>query len=227
MNERYIRTPGRKKSGVKTPEYAAFCAAIQACGNPNNPRYQDFGAKGISVDLTFEELLADAGRKPTEDHYLAQIDPKENFAVGNVIWITRVQRIGRGGRYISARKCVCHPERPHFAHGMCNACWSRDTYRHRSKKEIKSDQKKQHTRWLKIKKDPVQLAAKKKRDKAARERIKNDPVRHAVHCAKKNAWNRARRKKIKKDLAKLKVYRANQARWNTKHRAKKRKKNGG
>src|SRR5262245_25860846 len=37
----------RQKS--KTPEYEAWLALIQRCTNPKNPRWKDYGGRGITV----------------------------------------------------------------------------------------------------------------------------------------------------------------------------------
>jgi hypothetical protein len=153
---------GKKKRWIKTPEFAAFCSLLQACKNVNNPRYYLFGAKGVSVDSSFEEILADIGYRPSEHHVLGRIDSKGNFAVGNVAWLTRPERRSKGTAHKPAKRCICHPERKHYGLSLCVTCFKREAWRHMTKKQKRARTKWSNDRWKAIKKSPVKHAAYKK-----------------------------------------------------------------
>ena len=52
----------------KTPEYYVYRAMLQRCGNKRNPRYKDYGGRGIAVCDRwldgFEAFLEDMGNRP-------------------------------------------------------------------------------------------------------------------------------------------------------------------
>jgi hypothetical protein len=80
---------GATRDGKKTPEYQAWNAMRQRCLNPNNPRYADYGGRGITVDRAYDDFaafLADVGPRPSPRH---QIDREKNdlgYAPGNCKW---------------------------------------------------------------------------------------------------------------------------------------------
>jgi hypothetical protein len=66
---------------LKTAEYVAWLKLKQRCLNPNDPRYPDWGGRGIRVcarySASFENFLADVGHKPTPASAYS-IDRKNN-----------------------------------------------------------------------------------------------------------------------------------------------------
>ena len=89
---------GRRKG---TPEYAAYLEAKKRC----NPQIKDenlkkqYSGRGIKFLFTsFDQFLADVGRRPTPAHTLDRMYNDGNYEPGNVRWATRSeQRLNQRG----------------------------------------------------------------------------------------------------------------------------------
>jgi hypothetical protein len=78
----------------QTRAYSAWAAMLQRCRNPKNPRYSQYGGRGISVCeewLQFEPFLTDLG-EPPEGHSLDRIDNDGNYEPSNVRWSDRISQ---------------------------------------------------------------------------------------------------------------------------------------
>jgi hypothetical protein len=67
---------------------------LQRCGNPKNPKYKDYGGRGITVCerwKKFENFFADVGEKPT-GMSIDRIDNDLGYFPGNVRWTTSVEQ---------------------------------------------------------------------------------------------------------------------------------------
>lgn len=85
-----------KKHGMyNTPEYNAWRAARQRCTNPGNPRYVDYGGRGIIMAeewaVDFTAFFGHIGpRQPGMT--LDRIDNDRGYEPGNVRWATPSQQ---------------------------------------------------------------------------------------------------------------------------------------
>lgn len=88
----------RKTHGrTRTPEYNAWNHIISRCTNPKDPRYKNYGGRGIKMcdrwRSSFEHFLADVGDRPTSKHSIDRWpDNDGNYEPGNVRWATRQQQ---------------------------------------------------------------------------------------------------------------------------------------
>ena len=89
----YVRTHGLSHS----PEYVAWVNMCARCHNPKNPRFKQYGGRGISVCAewreSFESFIAALGRRPSPSHSLDKINNDGNYEPGNVRWATRQEQI--------------------------------------------------------------------------------------------------------------------------------------
>lgn len=86
-------TKSRAKHGDwQTKEYLVYMGMKRRCENPNEKRYKNYGGRGISVELTYEEFLAEVGRRPSHEHQIERIDNNKNYEKGNLRWATRKEQ---------------------------------------------------------------------------------------------------------------------------------------
>ena len=80
-------------SGVNiTAEYRAWKQMKGRCYGKNNPKYKDYGKRGIVVCErwinSFNNFLSDMGEKPSDGHSLDRIDVDGNYEPSNCRWAT-------------------------------------------------------------------------------------------------------------------------------------------
>lgn len=97
-----------RKHGMRhSPEYNTWCAMIQRCHNPNHPRYEDYGGRGITVCdrwiTSFSDFFADVGLRPTQFHSLDRENNNIGYEPGNCRWATAKEqgRNMRSNRWLS------------------------------------------------------------------------------------------------------------------------------
>jgi hypothetical protein len=103
--------------GRRTPEYKVWAGMRARCYCETNPRYADYGGRGIRVCerwRDFAAFLADMGPRPSPRHELDRFpDNNGNYRPGNCRWATATQN-GRNKRnnrrIVFDGKCLCVTE---------------------------------------------------------------------------------------------------------------------
>lgn len=88
---------------IYSPEYHAWDAAKRRCHNPTDGNFPYYGARGIVMcdrwRNSFENFLADMGKKPDQSLTLDRIDNNCNYEPSNCRWTTmKVQSNNRRER---------------------------------------------------------------------------------------------------------------------------------
>lgn len=88
--------PGIRKA------YSIWKAMRKRCNNPNSDRYKDYGARGITVAVSwnsFERFLKDMG-PCSEDHSIERIKNGKGYCKSNCRWIPLSQQVNNTRRTI-------------------------------------------------------------------------------------------------------------------------------
>lgn len=95
LSERALHGQSRVE-GKKTPEYVAWGGMLQRCYNPKNPKYKDYGGRGIVVcgewRESFAAFYAYLGDKPGTEYSVDRIRVDGNYEPGNVRWATPIMQ---------------------------------------------------------------------------------------------------------------------------------------
>lgn len=95
MGEKYNRKHGEKGNNGATPEYRSWSAMRARCSNPKLKEYPRYGGRGITVCerwQSYENFLADMGRRPSLQHTIDRIDVNQGYFKENCKWSTNVEQ---------------------------------------------------------------------------------------------------------------------------------------
>lgn len=87
------RVHGCSVRGAVAPEYRSFHHAKSRCTLPTDKSYADYGGRGIQFKFaSFEEFLAEVGRRPGQNYSIDRIKNSGHYESGNVRWATRKEQ---------------------------------------------------------------------------------------------------------------------------------------
>jgi hypothetical protein len=89
-------THGDARRGAVSPEYESWQGMKKRCESTDSPSYKHYGGRGIKVCerwQSFENFLADMGRKPSPAHSIDRYPNNDgNYEPGNCRWATDVEQ---------------------------------------------------------------------------------------------------------------------------------------
>lgn len=107
---------GNARANAKTPEYSIWKTMKDRCFRRANPRFADWGGRGITVcerwRNSFPAFLADMGARPSRLHSLDRVNNDGNYEPGNCRWATAIQQAANKRM---PRKSITQIEAKHVA----------------------------------------------------------------------------------------------------------------
>lgn len=106
----YLRdrvSPNLRHGDHGSPEYRCWTHMMSRCYNKNHQQYHNYGKRGIKVCKrwhTYENFLADMGRRPSDKHSLDRKNNDGDYKKRNCRWATQLEqaRNKRTTRWITA-----------------------------------------------------------------------------------------------------------------------------
>lgn len=125
--QKVARASNRNHGLSHLKEYRVWCGMKARCYNKSNPRYKDWGGKGIGVcdrwRNSFVNFYADMGDRPSDKHSIDRIDGMSGYSPENCRWATPKEQ---------------SENRPFFNHiiefdgrSQCMAAWAHEFGLHR------------------------------------------------------------------------------------------------
>jgi hypothetical protein len=98
-----IGAKSRRHGETGSPEFIAWTSMKNRCLNRNSEDYPAYGGRGIKVSdrwrHSFENFLADMGRRPSRHHSLHRKKNHLGYSPGNCVWATPAEQATNRRRY--------------------------------------------------------------------------------------------------------------------------------
>lgn len=114
-----LRKQLNTKGNRQTRAYSIWQNMKARCSNPNNPKYEYYGAKGIAVCSRwedFDKFFEDMG-EPSSQFTLERIDSTKGYSLNNCKWASRLEQ----QQNISSNHNISYKGKT-----LCIAAWSRE-----------------------------------------------------------------------------------------------------
>ena len=101
----------RRHGGTKTCEYYTYNHMKSRCYRKENPKYKNYGMRGIRVCSRwlgrngFANFLLDMGKKPSPKHTIERVDNDGNYCPENCVWI--IAELQAKNKTTTLRLSVC------------------------------------------------------------------------------------------------------------------------
>lgn len=79
----------------RSPEYHVWWDMIDRCENPDNPSFDNYGGRGITVCKKWHDILqflADMGNRPSDGYSIERLDNDLGYSPDNCEWATAKQQ---------------------------------------------------------------------------------------------------------------------------------------